>query len=368
MAERLTVHCGEGKVYDIVIEPTYERLGKVASNALDLRNHKICIVSDENVAPLYSDAVREQFEPLCSKVDLWVFPAGEKYKNLDVVRSLYRFLIENHYDRSDYLAALGGGVVGDLCGFAAATYLRGIEYVQLPTTLLAQVDSSIGGKTGVDFDSFKNMVGAFHMPSLVYICTQTLKTLPDEQFACGMGEVVKHGLICDPEYFDWLGQNVNAINARDPDICEQMILVSDNIKKEIVERDPTEKGDRAFLNFGHTLGHAIEKLMDLKLYHGQCVALGIMAACYISQSRGTLTGKDISLIRDRLHRFHLPTDLQGQMPDPDKIIEATKNDKKMESGTIKFVLLNGIGEAYIDRTVNEDDMRQALEKMSGDNV
>ncbi len=368
MAEQLTVHCGEGKVYDIVIEPSYERLGKKAANALDLRNHKICIVSDENVAPLYADAVREQFEPLCGKVDLWVFPAGEEYKNLDVVRSLYRFLIENHYDRSDYLAALGGGVVGDLCGFAAATYLRGIEYVQLPTTLLAQVDSSIGGKTGVDFDAFKNMVGAFHMPSLVYTCTQTLKTLPDEQFACGMGEVIKHGLICDPEYFDWLGHNVNAINSRDPDICEQMILVSDNIKREIVERDPTEKGDRAFLNFGHTLGHAIEKLMNFQLYHGQCVALGIMAACYISKAHGSLTDKDIAVVSECLHRFRLPTDLSGKMPDPEKIIEATKNDKKMESGTVKFILLNGIGEAYIDRTVTEDEMREALARMAGDTV
>ncbi len=368
MSEQLSVHCPEGKVYDIVIESGFESLGKRAANALDLRGHKVCIVSDENVAPLYSDAVRSQFEPLCDRVDLWVFPAGEEYKNLDVVKSLYKFLIENHYDRTDYLAALGGGVVGDLCGFAAATYLRGIDFVQIPTTLLAQVDSSIGGKTGVDFDAYKNMVGAFHMPSLVYISTGTLKTLSDEQFACGMGEVIKHALICDPEYFDWLGQNAGAINKRDPDICEQMILVSDNIKKEIVERDPKEKGDRAFLNFGHTLGHAIEKLMDFQLYHGQCVALGIMAACYISQAHGSLTDKDITAIRERLRRFRLPVDLKDRMPDAAKIVEATKNDKKMESGTIKFVLLNGIGEAYIDRTVTEDDMLMALDKMSGGSV
>ncbi len=365
MAEQLTVHCGDGRVYDIVIESTYDRLGRVAANALDLRGHKVCIVSDENVAPLYSEAVRAQFEPLCEHVDIWVFPAGEEYKNLEVVKSLYRFLIENHYDRSDYLAALGGGVVGDLTGFTAATYLRGIEYVQLPTTLLAQVDSSIGGKTGVDFDNYKNMIGAFCMPSLVYTCTGTLKTLSDEQFACGMGEVVKHGLICDPEYFDWLSQNTKAINARESDICEQMILVSDNIKKEIVERDPKEKGDRAFLNFGHTLGHAIEKLMDFKLYHGQCVALGCLAAAYISQARGNLSEKDVASIRESLHRFRLPTDMGGDLPDTDKIIETTKSDKKMEAGTIKFVLLNRIGEAYIDMTVTEDEMRRALEMIAG---
>ncbi|MCC8126907.1 MAG: 3-dehydroquinate synthase [Clostridiales bacterium] len=365
MSERLTVHQDGNAIYDILIEPEFDCLGKATADALDIRNHKICIVTDSNVAPLYADTVKKQLESCCSRVDIYIFPAGEEYKNLDVVRRIYEYLILNHYDRGDCLAALGGGVTGDLCGFTAATYLRGISFIQIPTTLLSQVDSSIGGKTGVDFDAYKNMVGAFHMPSLVYICTSTLKTLDDEQFACGMGEIIKHGLIRDSAYFEWLGQNTDAINARDLQLCEQMILVSDNIKRVVVEKDPTEKGDRAFLNFGHTLGHAIEKLMNFKLYHGQCVALGCVAAAYLSASRGNLTMAEVESIREMMLRFHLPVDLTAFHLEPEKIVAATKNDKKMESGKIKFVLLSRIGDAYIDRTISDAEMINALRWIGG---
>ena len=268
------------------------------------------MVTDSTVAELYSETVIRQLEPVCKEVHLFVFEAGEKNKNLDTVRKLYEFLIQNHYDRNDMLVALGGGVVGDLCGFTAATYLRGIRFIQVPTTLLSQVDSSIGGKTGVDFDAYKNMVGAFHMPQLVYTAAASLLTLTEEQFACGMGEVIKHGLIMDAGYYEWLQEHREEILARDLSICEQMILISCRIKRDVVEQDPTEQGIRGILNFGHTLGHAIEKLMDFKLLHGQCVALGSIAAAYLSAGRGEITMDEAVQIRNVFEEFGLPVSIK----------------------------------------------------------
>jgi 3-dehydroquinate synthase len=209
------------------------------------------------------------------------------------------------------------------------------------------------------------MVGAFHMPSLVYICTSTLKTLSEEQFSCGMGEIVKHGLIRDAAYFEWLGEHADEIRARDLAVCEQMILVSDQIKRDVVEKDPTEQGERAWLNFGHTLGHAIEKLMDFKLYHGQCVALGCIAAAYISAKRGGLGTDEVIKIRDRMKLFGLPADTADLDLEVQDIVRTTKSDKKMDSGKIKFVLLRSIGEAYVDRTVTDEEMTESLVWLAG---
>lgn len=366
MAERLTVHRDGAAIYDIVTEPSFNRLGEEASR-LNISGHKLCIVTDSNVAPLYQKQVEEALAPCCSRTDTYVFPAGEEHKNLDTVKALYEFLILHHYDRSDMLVALGGGVAGDLCGFAAATYLRGIAFIQIPTTLLSQVDSSIGGKTGVDFDAYKNMVGAFHMPSLVYINTAVLLSLSEEQFACGMGEIIKHGLIKSASYYGWMRAHVREIQSRDLNVCEKMILDSDRIKRDVVEKDPTEKGDRALLNFGHTLGHAIEKLMDFKLYHGQCVALGCLAAAWISAGRGMLSREEVCQIRETFSAFGLPVSLRGLGLSPEAIVAATKNDKKMESGKIKFVLLRAVGDAYVDRTVTDKEMMDSLLWLMGEN-
>ena len=243
MSDRMTVHRDGKPIYDIVMEENYDKLGKEVA-ALSVQERRLCVVTDSTVAELYSETVIRQLEPVCKEVHLFVFEAGEKNKNLDTVRKLYEFLIQNHYDRNDMLVALGGGVVGDLCGFTAATYLRGIRFIQVPTTLLSQVDSSIGGKTGVDFDAYKNMVGAFHMPQLVYTAAASLLTLTEEQFACGMGEVIKHGLIMDAGYYEWLQEHREEILARDLSICEQMILISCRIKRDVVEQDPTEQGIR----------------------------------------------------------------------------------------------------------------------------
>lgn len=365
MSERITVHRDGAAIYDIVIEPALAQLGAEVDALGIAKGHKICIVTDSHVAPLYLEEVKALLEPICKQVDVFVFPAGEASKNLDTVRNLYESLILNHYDRQDLLAALGGGVVGDLCGFTAATYLRGISFIQIPTTLLSQVDSSIGGKTGVDFDAYKNMVGAFHMPKLVYTAIHTLKTLPEEQYASGMGEIIKHGMIKNRSYYEWLKEHAEEISKREPAICEAMILESNRIKRDVVEQDPTEKGDRALLNFGHTLGHAIEKLMDFGMLHGQCVALGCIAASYLSALRGEITMDEVADARDLFAQYRLPVNMDGISLEPDAIVRTTKSDKKMDSGKIKFILLHAIGDAYIDRTVTDDEMRACLTWLAG---
>ena len=256
---------------------------------------------------------------------------------------------------------LGGGVVGDLCGFAAATYLRGVAFMQIPTTLLSQVDSSIGGKTGVDFDAYKNMVGAFHMPKLVFTNINTLQTLPDNQFSAGMGEVIKHGLIKDAAYYEWLLENAADIWARKPEALRKTVTWSNEIKRAVVEKDPTEKGDRMLLNFGHTLGHAIEKLKNFELLHGECVALGALAAMKLSENRGMIKPEETNRFKEALGEFHIGTQVSGL--EKDAIVAASKNDKKMDSGIIKFILIHSIGDAYVDRTVTEDEMKQALDQV-----
>lgn len=355
--ERLSVHLEEKPIYSIILDQSFDHLAQ-ETEKLGTAGRKLCIVTDSNVAPLYLKEVTEKLQPVFQQIDSFVFPAGEEQKNLDTVRALYEALIQKGYDRGDMLAALGGGVTGDLCGFAAATYLRGISFIQIPTTLLAQVDSSIGGKTGVDFDSYKNMVGAFHMPKLVYTNVRTLLTLPEEQFISGMGEVVKHGLIKNEEYYHWLIQHSEEIMNRDLSVCEQMILESNRIKRDVVEKDPKEKGERALLNFGHTLGHAIEKKKEFSMYHGCCVAAGALAAAWISMERGGITAEELAEIRQVMEKFGLPLAIDGLKAQ--EVLEAAKHDKKMDSGVVKFILLKKIGQAYVDRSVTREEMLGAL--------
>lgn len=357
----LTVHKKRKPAYEIYFEHSFGNLG-VYLDTLETTNRKLCIVTDSNVGGLYLEAVSEVLKPVCSKLSVFTFPAGEENKTLDTVRSLYEYLIQEQFDRSDMLIALGGGVVGDLTGYAAATYLRGIDFIQVPTSLLAQVDSSIGGKTGVDFDCYKNMVGAFHQPRMVYMNLETLKSLPEEQFFCGMGEILKHGLIKDASYYEWVIQRISEIGERDSDFLADMVEISCCIKRQVVEADPFEKGERALLNFGHTIGHAIEKLKDFKLLHGQCVALGYLAASYISWKRDLISTEEFFEIRDMNVGFDLPISFTGLSSED--ILKATKSDKKMEAGQIKFVLLKGIGHAYIDKTVSDQEILDAIDYLN----
>lgn len=356
----LTVHYDGKPIYNIVYSESFEQLSSLMSK-LGYRERKVCVVSETNVASFYMDAILLSLKNCCKRAISFVFPEGEQSKNLDVVRNLYETLILEHFDRGDILIALGGGVVGDLTGFTAATYLRGIDFIQIPTSLLSQVDSSIGGKTGVDFDSYKNMVGAFHMPKLVYMNLSVLHTLSERQFSSGMGEIIKHGLIRDAEYFKWLCENQEAIQARDMTMLGEMIRRSNLVKKNVVENDPTEKGERALLNFGHTLGHAIEKYMNFSLLHGECVLIGCILATIISYNKGNISAEKKQLIIHALSEYNipkLPKDL-----DINKVIEYTKNDKKVVGDKIKFILLHDIGDAYIDMEVSDEDMKTALQEL-----
>ena len=343
MSKRLNVYKDQKPIYDIVMEPSFEKLTEEV-NKFHLSERKICIVTDTNVAPLYLEEVKERLSKCCKKISYFVIPAGEENKNLDTVKKIYEHLILEHFDRKDMLAALGGGVIGDMCGFTAATYLRGIDFIQIPTTLLSQVDSSIGGKTGVDFDAYKNMVGAFHMPRLVYTNLNTLLTLPKEQFSSGMGEVIKHGLIKDASYYQWLKDNRESILKRDLAVCEDMVYRSNEIKKQVVENDPTEQGERALLNFGHTLGHAVEKLMNFKEFHGHCVGLGCIAASKISALRGMISEEQVQDIKNTFEAFEMPVTVSGL--DWKDVYATTKSDKKMDSGVVKFILLKTVGNAH----------------------
>ncbi len=360
MDNNMTVHLNGEPIYDIIFRKSFDDLVD-SLQAFHICNRRVCIVSDTNVGNIYGHGLVDLLREHCREIHLYIFQAGEENKNLDVVKSLYETLIVNKFDRGDLLIALGGGVVGDLTGFTAATYLRGIDFIQIPTSLLAQVDSSIGGKTGVDFSSYKNMVGAFHMPKLVYMNIQTLKSLPDREYISGMGEIIKHGLIKDASYFQWLADNTRGIKERNVDILLEMIQRSCDIKRRVVEKDPTEKGERALLNFGHTIGHAVEKMMNFKYLHGECVAMGMIFAAKLSEQKGLLDYEAYEHICDLITAFPFP-DFPDEL-DITKVIETTKNDKKMDAGKIKFIVLNKIGEACIDMSVTDADIRHAMESV-----
>lgn len=358
--EKLLVKREGDFYYPIYFEKDFSHLVS-AMREFNLDRKNICIVSDTNVAPLYEESLRASLEELDAKICTFIFEAGEKNKNLDTVQNLYETLIQNELDRKSILIALGGGVVGDLTGFAAATYLRGIEFIQIPTTLLAQVDSSVGGKTGVDFLKYKNMVGAFHQPSLVYMNLNTLRTLPSQQFICGMGEVLKTGLICDKTFYDFVCISRKNVEAMELSVISKMVRRCCEIKAGVVERDPKEQGERALLNLGHTIGHAVEKLMDFHLLHGQCVGIGMIAAAYISMKRGLLTAKEYENIRTGCRDYGLPLSVRG-LEEKD-ILKATKKDKKMENGSIKFILMDGIGKTYIDKTVSDEELLDGIREI-----
>ena len=360
MAQRMNITLNKKPCYDIVFSRGWKEL-KEEIGEMELRDRKICVVTDSNVDPLYGQAVEDVLSGTVSKVFRYVFPAGEENKNLDTVKQVYEFLIKNKFDRKDVLVALGGGVVGDLTGFVAATYLRGIDFIQIPTTLLAQADSSVGGKTGVDFDGYKNMVGAFKMPRLVYMNFEVLKSLDDRQFFAGFAEIMKHGLIRDAALYEWLIENMYEICERDLDVLEEMLTRSCTVKKLLVEKDPTEQGDRALLNLGHTVGHAIEKAKNFELYHGECVALGIVAAAFISWKKELLSMEEYYEIRDMFVPFYLPISVEGI--DPDEILRLTKSDKKMNGSSIRFVLLKKIGKAVIDSTVTDEEILAAVKEI-----
>lgn len=360
MANRMTINYEKKPCYDIVFTDSFDLLIDELQ-AFDVENRRVAVIADSNTAVLFGDKVIKILEGHCLQTLLYSFPAGESNKTLDTVNDIYKSLIEAKFDRKDLLVALGGGVVGDITGFVAATYLRGVEFIQIPTTMIAQSDSSIGGKTGVDFDGYKNMVGAFYMPKLVYMNVSTLKELDDRQYYAGFAEVMKHGLIKDAMFYEWLLDNMYEIHDRNEAVLEEMIMRSCTVKKLVVEKDPTEKGDRALLNFGHTIGHAIEKAMNFELVHGECITLGMVAAAYISWKHNWLSMEEYYEVRDMFVPFNLPISIDSI--NPEEILKLTKSDKKMEGTQIKFVLLKKVGKAVIDKTVTDDEILDAIREI-----
>lgn len=329
------------------------------------------VVSDENVAPLYLQRVlvalgdgvlqgEKRNSPLGLNVSTLTIPAGEAHKTLDSVAKIFAALADLKASRDACVIALGGGVIGDLAGFAAACWMRGIAFVQMPTTLLAMVDSSVGGKTGVDLPQGKNLVGAFHQPRAVIADTQTLATLPDRELRAGFAEVIKYGALGDAQFFAWLETNAGALLARDPDALADCIAHCCEQKAGIVVRDETERGERALLNFGHTFGHALETVCGYgTLLHGEAVAIGMHLAARLSARLGISADADTVRLRDLLLRFGLPTSIPDGT-NADTLLVAMRLDKKNASGRLRLILWRGVGRAEIAENADESAIRKVL--------
>lgn len=356
---RMGINLGE-KSYPIYVARDYAGLGKGLSSAR--LNGRIVLVTDTNVEGLQAEACLEALRETGFQVDKLVLQAGEKYKNLDTVKEIYRFLTARQMDRNTTLITLGGGVVGDITGFAAATYMRGIHFVQVPTTLLAQADSSVGGKVGVDFEGSKNMVGAFYQPKFVYINVDSLKTLPQREMQAGLAEVIKHGVIMDEEFFDYVEYNIRKIYGFDPDVLQYMAKTNCTIKGNVVEQDEKEKGLRAILNFGHTYGHAIESAFDFTLLHGECVSVGMVGAFKLARALGMTEEAAVNRLEKTLEKAGLPTRLPGM--DTGKVFENLFHDKKMKHNKLVFILPRRIGEVLECNVEDLDLVKAVLEELA----
>jgi len=322
---------------------------------------KTVIITDSNVRPLYAGNLESGLAAADFKTTILEIPAGEEQKTLANAGQLYQWLTEAYAERSTIILALGGGVIGDLAGFVAATYMRGVPLVQVPTSLLAMVDSSIGGKTAVDHGSLKNMVGSFYQPKLVVADVETLTTLPKVELSNGMGEVIKHAVTFDKAFFDYLCKNISTAMAGDINILEKIVEKNARIKGPIVETDERESNRRTLLNYGHTVGHAVEAVSDFKIKHGQAVAIGMMAAAKISVRLGTFNEDGLKQLETLLLEAGLPVKLPDMNRDQQgKLMELIKHDKKVLDGKIRLVLLKAIGSAYITNKVGTDLIVEVL--------
>lgn len=318
------------------------------------------IVSNDTVAPLYLGGFSRELRDRDVRVTEIILPDGEVHKNWQTLNHIFDVLLKNRCERATTLIALGGGVIGDLAGFAAATYQRGVPFIQVPTTLLAQVDSSVGGKTGINHPLGKNMIGAFHQPRLVLADTDTLRTLPDRELRAGLAEVIKYGLIRDVAFFEWLESNMDKLLARETEALAYAIERSCANKADVVAADELESGVRALLNLGHTFGHAIEAGLGYGNWlHGEAVAAGTMMAAELSRRLGWLSGPDCARAAALMQRAGLPT--QGPELGADRYLDLMALDKKVTAGKIRLVLLKNIGEGVISAEAGTADLRAAIE-------
>jgi 3-dehydroquinate synthase len=350
MTSTLTVALGD-RSYPIVIGR-----GLLDGNfdlAPYLRSADCLVVSNETVAPLYLERLLPNLRGL--NVSSVCLPDGESYKTMATLQTILDALVDSGANRDTTVIALGGGVVGDMAGFAAACYLRGVAFLQVPTTLLAQVDSSVGGKTGVNHDKGKNLIGAFHQPSLVLIDTDTLQTLAPREFSAGLAEVIKYGAICDAEFFGWLESNMQALLDKEPGALAYAIHRCCELKAEVVAEDERESGRRAILNFGHTFGHAIESSQGYGNWlHGEAVAAGMAMAAELS---GIVAGE-----QERLARLIVSAGLPTAPPQiaPERWLESMGMDKKVQNKQLRFVLLHAIGDAYVTSDYDERRLQGLL--------
>lgn len=324
-----------------------------------LKKKQVAVVTNTTVAPLYLDALTKTLTGEGISVLPIVLPDGEAYKNSETLNQIYDALLKNRCERSTTLIALGGGVIGDLTGYAAATFLRGVPFIQIPTTLLSQVDSSVGGKTGINHPLGKNMIGAFYQPQVVLADTATLKTLPPREFSAGLAEVIKYGLIRDPDFFDWLETNMTLLLRQDSVALSYAIYRSCQNKAEVVAVDEHEAGERALLNLGHTFGHAIENAMGYGVWlHGEAVAAGTMLAADLSARLGWLSAQQVERIKHIFQAANLPV----EAPDLgyEKYLELMSLDKKVLDGKIRLVLQKSIGRSVITSDYDTSQLKKTL--------
>ena len=333
-------------------------LGQAELLSPHIHGQQVLVVSNETVAPLYLEQTLSALTAYqCETV---ILPDGEQYKTLDTVNLIFDALLKHRFDRQCTLIALGGGVVGDITGFAAACYQRGVNFIQIPTTLLAQVDSSVGGKTGVNHPLGKNMIGAFHQPQCVIIDTKTLNTLEDKQLSAGIAEVIKYGLIKDAEFFAWLESNIEKLLHRDPEALTYAIECSCQTKADVVAADEKEAGQRALLNLGHTFGHAIEAGMGYGSWlHGEAVGTGMLMAADMSHRQNKLTDSELERTQALIAAAKLPVKTPAEM-NTERFLELMAVDKKVQAGVIRLVLLNHIGDSYVSDDYDATLLRDTI--------
>ena len=326
-----------------------------------LKNRKITIVSNVTVAPLYLESLKKALAPFNDNVHVLVLPDGEEYKNIQSWQMILDFLADNNFNRSDLLMSLGGGVICDMTGFAAASWMRGIDFMQVPTSLLAQVDASVGGKTGINHPQGKNLIGAFHQPQAVIINTSTIKTLPNREFKSGLGESIKYGFINQADFLDWMSQNAISINHQDLTTLSELIVQCCTFKKEIVQQDEKESGIRALLNLGHTFAHAIETYTQYTAYtHGEAVAIGMVMAAELSVLLGLSDNNLRKELENRLQDFDLLTKLPNNI-NALKLVELMRLDKKVQNNQHRLILMKSMGTAFIHENICENDIYQAIQ-------
>lgn len=342
--------------YPIIFTNSFGNLTDIFSQ--NISSNKILIITDSNVDSLYSSQVIEMLQKKNTKIDKYVIEAGESSKNLKTINSIYSKCMHINFDRYSCIIALGGGVVGDIAGFAASTYMRGVQYVQIPTTLIAQVDSSIGGKTGVNFKGSKNIIGSFYQPKFVYINISTLSTLDKRQFLSGMAEVIKYAIIKDKELFNYLDKNANFILEQSNEHLLYIIKKCCKIKSEIVSFDEKEKNIRAILNFGHTIGHAVESASQYELLHGECVAFGMAIASKLSLKFNILGKNEYNKIISLIKKYDLLN--VPKIPNIHNIMSYLEKDKKIKNSKITFILPRNIGQFEIKKNVNKTNIKDIL--------